>query len=125
VAIYTFWQIKNGNKKILFDKIFFSILGIAGWFFLGLWLLTDHGVTERNMNVIWAFPLLFPLIFFIKNKVISKPLLWIYAILNFVLLMAWNFKPQGIPQCVIPIILSALIRVVFILKNYNGFKTNS
>jgi hypothetical protein len=125
VAIYTFWQIKNGNKKILFDKIFFSILGIAGWFFLGLWLLTDHGVTERNMNVIWAFPLLFPLIFFIKNKVISKPLLWIYAILNFVLLMAWNFKPQGIPQSVIPIILSALIRVVFILKNYNGFKTNS
>jgi hypothetical protein len=125
VAIYTFWQIKNGNKKILFDKIFFSILGISGWFFLGLWLLTDHGVTERNMNVIWAFPLLFPLIFFIKNKVISKPLLWIYAILNFVLLMAWNFKPQGIPQSVIPIILSALIRVVFILKNYNGFKTNS
>ena len=125
VAIYTFWQIKSGNKKLYFDKVFFTALGISGWFFLGLWFLTDHGVTEKNMNVIWAFPLMFPLIFFIKNTKITKPLLWIYAILNIGLLLTWNFIPQGIPLAVIPIILAGLIRVVFILKNNYGFKTNS
>ncbi|MCP9757039.1 DUF4105 domain-containing protein [Lacihabitans sp. CCS-44] len=125
VAIYTFGQIKSGNKKLFFDKIFFSILGIAGWFFLGLWFLTDHGVTEKNMNVIWAFPILFPFIFFVKKPSITKPLLWIYALLNIGLLLVWNFKPQGIPLAVIPIILAALIRVAFILKNNHGFKTNS
>jgi hypothetical protein len=125
VAFYTFKQIKSGNKKLFFDKIFFSILGIAGWFFLGLWFLTDHGVTEKNMNVIWAFPIMFPMIFFVKKTAITKPLLWTYALINLGLLLAWGFKPQGIPLAVIPIILAALIRVAFILKNNHGFKTNS
>ncbi|HLO43846.1 MAG TPA: DUF4105 domain-containing protein [Leadbetterella sp.] len=125
VAAYTYWQIKSANKKLFFDKIFFSFLGIAGWFFLGLWFLTDHGVTEKNMNVIWAFPIMFPMIFFIKKPSVTKPLLWIYALINLGLLLAWGFKPQGIPLAVIPIILVALIRVAFILKNYNGFKYNS
>jgi hypothetical protein len=125
VAIYTFWQIKSGNKKLFFDKIFFSILGIAGWFFLGLWFLTDHGVTEKNMNVIWALPILFPAIFFVKKPTILKPLLYFYALLNIGLLLAWGLKPQGIPLAVIPIILAALIRVAFILKNNHGFKINS
>jgi hypothetical protein len=125
VVFYTFWQIKSQNKKLVFDKIFFTLLGIAGWFFLGLWFLTDHGVTEKNMNVLWAFPLLFPLIFFIKKPSFSKPLLWVYAILNILLLLGWKFIPQGIPVAVIPIILTALIRTTFILKNYSGFKTNS
>jgi hypothetical protein len=87
--------------------------------------LTDHGVTEKNMNVIWAFPLMFPLIFFSKKTKITKPLLWVYGILNIGLLLAWNFIPQGIPLAVIPIILAALIRIAFILKNNHGFKTNS
>lgn len=122
VVLYTLWQVKSKNKKFLFDKIFFCLLGISGWFFMGLWFLTDHGVTEKNMNVIWAFPLMFPLIFFIKKPSIIKPLLWVYTVLNIGLLLTWNFIPQGIPLAVIPIILAVLIRVVFILKNNHGFK---
>jgi hypothetical protein len=117
VVFYTFWQIKTKNSKTFFDKIFFSLLGISGWFFLGLWLLTDHGVTEKNMNVIWSLPLLFPMIFFVKKSNLSKITLWIYVILNIGLLVFWNFVPQGIPLAVIPIILVAFIRIAFILKN--------
>jgi Domain of unknown function (DUF4105) len=115
---FTFYQIKNNSKSLLFDKIFFSILGLMGWFILGLWFFTDHGVTERNMNVIWAMPLFLPLIFFSKNK-IFKPFLMFYAVLNVLLLAAWVFIPQGIPTAVIPIILAALIRIYFILKTKN------
>lgn len=125
IAIYTFWQIKTKNNKLLFDLIFFTILGITGWFILGLWFLTDHGVTENNMNVIWTLPLMFPMIYFIRNPKIINPILWIYAFANIVLLLTWKMIPQGIPLAVIPIILVALIRITFILKNNNGIKSNN
>ncbi len=114
---FTVYQIKNQSKNILLDKIFFSILGIMGWFILGLWFFTDHGVTENNLNVIWAMPFLMPIIFFQKTKPWVRPFLNVYTILLFLFLVLWYFIPQGIPKPVIFIILIALTRIYFLLKS--------
>jgi Domain of unknown function (DUF4105) len=116
VIALTYYQNKKENKNVIFDKIFFSILGLMGWFIIGLWFFTDHGVTEKNMNVIWAMPLFLPLIYFMKSK-FFQPFLYIYALLNIVLLLCWTIKPQGIPAPVIPLILAALVRVFYLLKS--------
>jgi Domain of unknown function (DUF4105) len=125
MLVFTFFQIKNNNKNTVFDKIFFSVLGLIGWFIIGLWFFTDHGVTEYNMNIIWAFPLFLPAIFFLKTQKILKPFLIIYGVVNILLLASWAFLPQKIPSPVIPIILVALARVYFILKNKYEFNRNS
>jgi hypothetical protein len=125
VMIFTFWQFKSKNLNFLFDKIFFAVLGLAGWLFIFLWFFTDHGVTEKNLNVIWALPIFFPLIFFIKNEKILKPMFLVYFSINLVFLIAFKLLPQEIPNAVIPIILIALIRVYFILTQIYGFRKNS
>jgi Domain of unknown function (DUF4105) len=122
VFFFTFYQIRFKSKRLLFDKIFFSILGLMGWFLLGLWFLTDHGVTEKNLNCIWAFPFLFPAIFFLNTKINVVNLFKLYFLANFIMLLTWPFLPQTIPQAVIPIILMALIRIYFILKTRAQFK---
>ena len=121
VAIFTVYQILKKSTSLIFDKIFFSLLGLAGWFLFFLWFFTDHGVTQNNMNLIWAFPLLFPLIFFLNKKQITKPILLIYSILNILLLISWKLIPQEIPTPIIPIILIALLRIYFIFKTKYGF----
>ncbi|MCP9769961.1 DUF4105 domain-containing protein [Lacihabitans sp. LS3-19] len=125
IAGYTFWQFRKKSKFVLFDKVFFTILGISGWILFLLWFFTDHGVTEKNFNLVWAFPLLFPIAFFIKNQKIAKPLFLFYGIINILLLLLWKVIPQEISIALIPIILTILIRIAFILKNIYGFKSNS
>lgn len=99
-----------------FDYSFFGFLGIAGWFLMGLWFITDHGVTENNLNVIWAFPLFFPMIFFLKNKKIITPIFYIYLIINIILLISWKFIPQELPIAIIPLILTVFVRIYFNIK---------
>ncbi len=63
----TNYQKKREKISFIFDKIIFSILGLAGWLLLLLWIATDHGVTNWNPHLLWAFPLYFPLILFLGN----------------------------------------------------------
>jgi Domain of unknown function (DUF4105) len=112
---FTYYQFKKESRSLLFDKVLFGMLGLMGWFIIGLWFFTDHGVTEKNMNVIWAMPLFLPLIFFMKTK-IFKPFLLVFVVINVLLILTWSIIPQGIPVAVIPIILAALVRIFYLLK---------
>jgi hypothetical protein len=115
-GLLTFYQFRKQINNYLFDRVLFFILGLMGFFILGLWFLTDHGVTSNNLNVIWAFPLLLIVAFSLKNKAISKPLLGIYFIINVLLLLAWKFLPQDIPSPIIPLVILVLLRVLYIFK---------
>jgi len=57
---YQHWQ--RRQKGYAFDKVLFSIAGLIGWLLLFLWFGTDHGVTNDNRNLLWAFPLHIPII---------------------------------------------------------------
>ncbi|NBA84156.1 DUF4105 domain-containing protein [Emticicia sp. CRIBPO] len=115
VAGFTWWQIRSGNKNMLFDKVLFPVLGLSGWFLAFLWFLTDHGVTRQNFNLIWAFPFLFPLFFFIKKNWITG-FMKVYGIALAILLIGWKFWPQELPSPLIPLILAIILRVIFVTK---------
>ncbi len=118
--IFTYYQLKTNSKSVVFDKIFFGILGIMGWFIVGLWFFTDHGVTGNNLNVIWAMPVLFPLIFFKLENSFIKLTLKIYIVLLVLFLASFAFLPQQIPFPVVFICLAALTRLFYLLKIRNA-----
>lgn len=117
VALLTAYQIFKSNNSLIFDKILFSIVGLAGWIFFLLWFFTDHGVTTNNLNIIWAYPLLFPIALFLKKK---NSLQWLskhflaYGIVLMLFLFVMNFLPQSINPTVIPIVLILATRAIFV-----------
>ncbi|MFN3381336.1 MAG: DUF4105 domain-containing protein [Runella zeae] len=71
LVVFVIWYTQHQQKQLkisfLFDKIFFAIVGLAGWILLGLATATNHGVTEWNLHLLWAIPLYLPLAFFLSQ----------------------------------------------------------
>ncbi|WP_273216143.1 DUF4105 domain-containing protein [Runella zeae] len=71
LVVFVIWYTQRQQKQLkisfLFDKIFFAIVGLAGWILLGLATATNHGVTEWNLHLLWAIPLYLPLAFFLSR----------------------------------------------------------
>ncbi len=71
LVVFVIWYTQHQQKQLkisfLFDKIFFTIVGLAGWILLGLATATNHGVTEWNLHLLWAIPLYLPLAFFLSR----------------------------------------------------------
>lgn len=57
----------GGRHLAWHDRLGFAVLGFAGLFISFLWFGTDHSVTPRNWNLLWAFPLHGMLIFLVKS----------------------------------------------------------
>jgi hypothetical protein len=114
---FTFYQFKKTRNSFIFDKIFFSIAGIFGWFIFLLWFFTDHGVTENNLNIIWTYPLLFPIALLLKKEGsrswLSKHFL-AYGIILIFFLMAWKFFPQEINYSLIPVVMALAVRAFYV-----------
>ena len=117
VGLGTFFQLKNGNSNFLFDKVFFTIAGITGWLIVFLWFFTNHGVTEYNLNILWAYPLLFPIALFLKKdssrQWLSKHFM-AYGVIQILLLLSWAFLPQEINYSLIPVVLILAMRAFFV-----------
>lgn len=121
LLIFGLWLTWRGYKKgrsfVSFDIVLFSLVGLLGWFLLVLWLFTDHKAAANNFNLLWAFPLHFPLALFLLKKV--KPsFLKLYfmfsAVLYLLTLIAWAFLPQDLHSSLIPLALLLLIRSIYL-----------
>ncbi|MBA4849863.1 DUF4105 domain-containing protein [Emticicia sp. BO119] len=113
----TFYQLKKNYTNFLFDKTLFTITGIVGWLIVFLWFFTNHGVTEYNLNIIWAYPLLFPIALLIKKDTsrawLAKHFL-AYGIIQILFLLSWAFLPQEINYSLIPVVLILAMRSFFV-----------
>lgn len=124
VLTFTVWQWRSGrssrNSKWL-DVVIFSITGLLGWALLLLWLATDHQAAARNMNILWAFPLNFPVVLWlIKNH----PPEWaryyfgfIAALLTLILIF-WISLPQHLHYSLIPLCFTLAVRALFIYFSF-------
>lgn len=111
--------LKKKKNLFAFDVLIFGATGLLGWVIIFLWFFTDHQATGPNWNIIWAFPLHFPLIFRLLKK---KPSLFTYYYFLFhfviltVLLASWPIFPQSFPNEILPFIALLLIRSFYIVK---------
>lgn len=110
---FTYWQIRKERIGFTFDKVLFGIAGTAGWILLLLWFGTNHGVTSYNYDVLWAFPLWMPLIFFISKD--RKPGWFQYLLIFYAfLLLCATGNVMKHNYVVIPILATLIIRVYYI-----------
>lgn len=117
VVGFTTYQFKNTKNSFIFDKILFTIAGIFGWFIFLLWFFTDHGVTENNLNIIWTYPLLFPIALLLKkdnNRTWLSKHFFAYGIILILFIISWNFFPQEINYALIPVVLTLAVRAFYV-----------
>lgn len=109
---------KASNDITKWDKVFFTIIGLIGWFFVFMWLGTDHQATYSNPNLLWAIPIYFPFILIIKLLGWHRLLLKISFGLTLLFLIIY-------PIVILPIDGFILGLVVYILfRTYKiGFHT--
>lgn len=110
VVIITFRL--SGTALVIFDRIYFCIIGLLGLLITLLWFATDHGATVGNFNMLWASPLFLVYIFTIGNaeKQWHK---WLRAILiagNGIMILGF-LLPQSFNLCFYPLIAASLVRL--------------
>jgi hypothetical protein len=102
---------------VLFDIILFTLIGLAGWLLLLLWVATDHNAAANNMNLLWTLPLHFPAGLLLLKKSLYHWLqryFLVTAILAGLLLIFWVLLPQQLNYSLIPIVVLLGLRAFFI-----------
>ena len=114
VLLFTIYEWVRSKNFVLFDKIYFCLLGALGFFILFLWFGTDHLSTKNNLNILWAFPLhLLAMIFYrsIPENMLKYYFL-ITGIFSLLLLFTKNLLPQELPPEMVPLVLVVVIRTI-------------
>jgi hypothetical protein len=104
-----------------FDVIYFSVIGLVGWVVFFLDFLTDHIATKENLNMLWAVPLHLP-VFVFWWKLPSnfrKYYIWIFLIVDLLIIAFWWIFPQNYHNAFIPLILAMITRYLLIIKMEN------
>lgn len=110
----TFIDWKKRRKGYFIDKILFGIVGLLGWVLLFLWFGTDHGVTNYNRNLLWAFPFHLPIIFWLSEKKGTRDFWYGYyfMLVGLMLAMGLIFVSQYSLDTV-PLVLALFIRAIY------------
>jgi len=114
--VLTILEMKKGVRIVWPDTIFFSIIGLQGILLVLLWAFSDHDGMHQNLNILWAFPLHFPvsLIQGLLGKRIFRVYIMITGILLLLTLLLWKVIPQEFNPTMFPLMLIMLVRFVSI-----------
>ncbi len=119
VIVITYIDIKNNTRNRRLDFILFFVTGIAGIIVFLLWFATDHTATASNFNILWVFPINLAISFILlRKKSLPKWVhLYIYSLLGFIgiTIILWLFKFQCFSPLIIPILLTLIVRYVFLI----------
>lgn len=107
--LLTIYYTKHWTK--IFDTVFFSLISLSGFLFVFMWVGTDHFVTHKNMNLLWANPLYIIVILNLYLGKNGKYLLFLLITLNLTVLTGWKILPQEFHIAMIPLILTSILRL--------------
>jgi len=105
---------------LIFDIVFFSLLGGLGILMAYLWLGRVDDVCRNNINILWALPTHTAAVFFIRKKTAwIKYYFLITAMLAALLLAGFPWWPQSMNPAVLPLLGIILFRSFLLYKNRN------
>ncbi len=104
---------------IIFDVIFFSLLGVVGVIMAYLWLGRIDNVCSNNMNILWALPTHLFAVFFVRKKFSwIKYYFLITAVLATLLLTGFPWWPQRMNTGLVPVLLIIIFRGFILFQNH-------
>ncbi len=128
VAVFSFFDLKNKKRSKWVDFILFFSTGAAGLIICFLWFMTDHSSTKMNFNLFWAVaPNLIVAFYLLKNKIpqwLSKYIFGVLILIGLVIIL-WVIKFQIFSPLIILILITLLIRYLFLLKHIKNLNLNS
>ena len=108
-GIWLTWKDYSRKKRYAwFDFLLFTVTGLVGWLLAGLWLFTDHNAAARNMNLLWAIPIFFPLSIWTLKQPVKRwvrKIFMVTATLMIIVIITWFFLPQDLHNSLIPFVL--------------------
>jgi hypothetical protein len=107
LIILFFFRASPGITKtiLIFDIVFFSLLGLLGTLMALMWLGRVDDVCRNNINILWAVPTHIVAVFFIRKKYSwVKYYFLLTAILALVLGIGFPWWPQRMNSAVLPIL---------------------
>lgn len=112
----THLNMKKGKRTKWLDTILFGFAGFVGIWLLFIWFGTAH-LSKSNLDILWAVPLHFPIIFLMRKKSLRK---WIRLYFKYTaiwygaLLIAWAMLPEPLHMALVPFTLLLLLRSAYI-----------
>jgi len=124
IVLYFFRNNRNAAISLLiFDFLFFTLLGLIGLLMTYMWLGRIDDVCRNNINILWALPTHIIAIFFIRKKAAwVKYYFLITAILAAILFIGFPFGLQRMNKAVLPILVIIIFRSYMLYKNRNHAK---
>ncbi len=116
-ALITWLGYKKGDSFFWFDAVLFSAVGLIGWLLLLLWTATDHNAASKNMNLLWAVPLHFPMGLALLSKkwnLLKVRYFTFVVALQCMVILLWFLWPQDLHEALIPVSLLLLLRSFYI-----------
>ena len=98
------------------DAILFGVAGLSGVIISFLWFISEHTVTDNNLNIVWALPTHLVLAVFlarghsILRSVWTRRYLFVSGAASGVLALGWFFWPQGLHEAVLPVAFLVSVR---------------
>lgn len=115
-----------GNALLVFDIIFFTLLGLLGVLMLFMWFGRVDDVCSNNMNILWALPTHGVAVFFIRKKTSWVKYYFLFtAILAALLVAGYPWWPQRLNPAVLPLLGIILFRSYYQFQIRNHEKANS
>ncbi len=105
-----------------YDRLLFGSVGLLGLLITFLWFGTDHQVTVRNLNILWAHPLHLVICLFLSDKWHRVFLRYYFGAnlgLLVLLIISWPVLPQALPLMIIPLIIALVVRSALILTIFS------
>jgi Domain of unknown function (DUF4105) len=118
ILLFIFRGSPGITKTILiFDIVFFSLLGLLGILMALMWLGRVDNVCSKNINILWAVPTHIVAVFFIRKKYSwVKYYFLLTAIMALVLGIGFPWWPQRMNSAVLPILGIIIFRGVHLFQ---------
>jgi Domain of unknown function (DUF4105) len=111
VALIGLVCMRSQRATRIFDRIFWTLLGLVGVVIAFLWFATDHQATKINLNLFWALPTHLIFAWRTGNKsALNENYFALTTILAGLLTLLWVFLPQELPYEAFPIVVLILIK---------------
>ncbi len=94
----------------LFDRVFWTVLGLAGCIVAFLWFFTDHQATKNNLNLLWLWPTHLFMGFRARREGLLESYFLVAGLLTACLLLGMKWLPQELPLAAIPLMLLIVLK---------------
>ena len=117
----TFKDFKRKKQTKILDFLILTTLSVIGMLIGYLWIFSNHSNGAMNLNILWANPLSFILIFhFFSNKKskLTRLFLSFLIISIFFVIVFWVIQLQIFNLSIIPLLIGFLIRYFYLREIY-------